>query len=388
MKRTALYEEHQKLGGRLIDFGGWELPVQYSGVKDEHLACRTSVGIFDVSHMGEIFIEGSYAERFLNYLITNDVRKLQVKQALYSAMCFDHGGIVDDLVVYRRAQDRFLVVVNASNTKKDFEHMRKIQKQFELLHGDVDLWITDESAKISQIAIQGRNAIHVLQKLTQTKLDEIQTYWFTEGYVLGSNPAIFGRTGYTGEDGFEIYLAWDKAPELWRALLKEGEPFGIKPCGLGARDTLRLEMKYPLYGHELNDETSPIEAGLAWVVKMEKGDFIGKTALLKQQESGLTKRLIGFHLLEPGIPRQGYKIYDSTGEKCIGAVTSGTQSPSLQRSIGVGYVDSAHAKVGTPVRIEIRRNKISTETCSTPFYRRPYPIARSLGPNSTTEQMQ
>lgn len=366
LKRTALYDEHAKLGGRLIDFGGWELPVQYTGVIDEHLACRNACGLFDVSHMGEIHVEGPEAEAFLNYLVTNNVQKLAISQAQYTVMCNDHGGIVDDLVIYRRAQDRFLVVVNASNTEKDFSWITRVHAKTK--H---NTRITNESAKYTQIAIQGPRAASILQKITQTPLDPIKTYWFSEGFVLGDVPAVLARTGYTGEDGFEVYVAWEKGPAVWRALMEAGQPVGIKPCGLGARDTLRLEMKYPLYGHELTDETSPLDAGLGWVVKLDKGDFVGKSHLVSQKEKGLTRQLVGLRLIDRGVPRQGYPVFSADGSTKLGELTSGTQSPSLKQPVGIAYVDKSCAALGTHVTVDIRGNKLAAEVIETPFYKKP-----------------
>ena len=367
LKRTALFEEHQRLGGRLIDFGGWELPVQYTGVIDEHQTCRTAAGLFDVSHMGEVFVEGKDAEKFLNYLVSNNIVKLAIGQAQYNIMCNEHGGIVDDLVVYRRAPDRFLVVVNASNSDKDFAWMQKI-----FAAGKYDAKLTNESANYTQIAIQGPKAAEILQKLTPANLSPIKNYWFTENTVLNGVPAIIGRTGYTGEDGFEVYVAWEKGPELWRALIEAGKPFGLKPCGLGARDTLRLEMRYPLYGHELSDVSNPLEAGLGWVVKLDKGDFVGRAPIAAKKEKGLEKALVGLKLLAPGIPRQGYPVFSADGSTQIGELTSGTQSPMLKHSIGVAYVNVANAPIGTKLTVEIRGTKIPAEVVQTPFYKRPY----------------
>ncbi|MCM2277966.1 MAG: glycine cleavage system aminomethyltransferase GcvT [Oligoflexia bacterium] len=370
LKRTALFEEHQRLGGRLIDFGGWELPVQYSGVIDEHQACRTAAGIFDVSHMGEVHVEGPDAEAYLNYLVSNNVAKLADSQAQYSVLCNEHGGLVDDLVIYRRARDRFLVVVNASNTDKDFAHMVKIQKQFQ--GGKARVSVTNESARYSQIAVQGPKAAEIVQKITKTPLAAIKTYWFAEGTVLGSIPAVLGRTGYTGEDGFEIYVPWEKGPEVWRALVEAGQPLGMKPCGLGARDTLRLEMKYPLYGHELTDETNPLEAGAGWVVKLDKGDFVGKTPIVQAKEAGLKRKLVGLRLLDRGIPRQGYAVYSGDGAIRIGEITSGTQSPSTKQAIGIAYVTIPNSAEGTKLTVDIRGQKVAAEVIPTPFYKRPY----------------
>jgi aminomethyltransferase len=368
LKRTALFEEHQKLGGRLIDFGGWELPVQYSGLMDEHLACRSSAGLFDVSHMGEVHVEGAAAEAFLNFLVTNNVAKIAVGQAQYTAMCNEQGGIVDDLVIYRRAQDRFLVVVNASNTDKDFAHMQKIAAKFGRA---AEFKLTNESANYTQIAVQGPRAAEILQKLTDTPLSPIKTYWFAEGKVLGVIPAVLARTGYTGEDGFEVYVPWSKGPEVWRALVEAGAPLGLKPCGLGARDTLRLEMKYPLYGNELSDETNPLEAGLGWVTKLaEKGDFIGKAPILRAKELGLKRKLVGFRLLDRGIARHGYAVFSADGLRKIGEVTSGTQSPMLKTSIGIAYLETEHAAEKSKFTIDIRGAKVLAEVVPTPFYKK------------------
>jgi aminomethyltransferase len=373
LKRTALFEEHQKLSGRLIDFGGWELPVQYSGVMDEHLACRTAAGLFDVSHMGEVHAEGAQAEAFLNFLVTNNVSKIAEGQAQYTAMCNDRGGIVDDLLIYKRGPGRYLVVVNASNTDKDFAHMQEIQKRFVAKNPGADLRVTNESAMYTQIAVQGPKAAEILKKLTTTPLAPIKTYWFAEGKVLGDIPAILARTGYTGEDGFEVYVAWDKGPAVWRALYEAGQPFGLKPCGLGARDTLRLEMKYPLYGNELSDETNPLEAGLGWVTKLDKGcEFVGEGPIRTAKAAGLKRGLVGIRLLDRGIPRHGYAVYDASGQSQIGEVTSGTQSPSTKLAIGVAYVTLSHAAVGGKVTVDIRGAKIPAEVVPTPFYKRPY----------------
>jgi len=366
MKQTALIEEHRKLGGRLIDFGGWELPVQYTGVMDEHLACREAAGLFDVSHMGEVVVEGKDAEKFLYHLVSNDVSKIEIGMAQYSALCRPDGGIVDDLIVYRRAADRFLVCVNASNTEKDFAWMQKIHAE-----GKFTCRLEDESVKWSQIAIQGRNAEKILQKLTPARLSEVKTFRFVENIVLGI-PAIIARTGYTGEDGFEIYLPWAEAPKVWKSLLAEGAPFGIKPCGLGARDTLRLEVKYPLYGNELTDETNPLEAGIGFATKLNKTDFVGKAAIVKAKDAGFRRKLVGIELKGAGIPRHGYKIFNLDGDREIGIVTSGTQSPSLKKPIAIAYLDKDHCEIGWRVLVEIRANRIPAEVVPTPFYKRPY----------------
>ena len=368
LKRTSLYSEHLALGGRLVDFGGWELPVQYSGVIDEHLACRTSAGLFDVSHMGEIEIQGKRAEEFLNFLVTNDVSRLQIGQAQYTAMCHDHGGIVDDLVIYRRGSDQFLLVVNASNTDKDFQHILQVKSGF-AKSGD-DLAIFNSSSKYTQIAVQGPKASEILAKISSEPLDGIRTYCFIEGKIAHSIQAIIARTGYTGEDGFELYVPWERGPELWRTLLEIGLPLGMKPCGLGARDTLRLEMKYPLYGNELTDSTLPLEAGLGWVTKLTKSEFVGRSSLLKAKETGISRQLVGIRMLEKGIPRHGYALYSESGDQRIGELTSGTQSPSLKSAIGIGYIAIGSTKPGTRIKVDIRGSQVCAEIVPTPFYRR------------------
>lgn len=372
LKRTALFEEHQRLGGRLIDFGGWELPVQYTGLMDEHLACRQAAGLFDVSHMGEVHVEGADAEAYLNYLVTNNVSKIAIGQAQYTVMCHPTGGMVDDLLIYKRAADRFLVVVNASNTEKDYAWMEKVLAEFRAKYPSANLKMSNESANYTQIAIQGRKAEKILQPLTDAPLSSMKYYWFAEGKVLGSVPAIVARTGYTGEDGFEVYVPWNDGAKVWRALVEAGTPLGLKPCGLGARDTLRLEMKFPLYGNELNDTTLPLEAGLGWVTKFDKGDFVGRDALVKAKEAGLKKTLVGLTLTGRGIPRGGYKIFSEDGSSELGELTSGTQSPSLKTTVALGYVPLEFSKVGTKLTVDIRGTKVAAEVIPTPFYKRPY----------------
>ena len=366
LKKTALNEEHRKIGGKMVDFGGWDLPVQYSGLMAEHTAVRNDCGIFDVSHMGEIMIEGSGSLDFVNFLTTNDASKLAIEQAQYSALCNSEGGIVDDLVVYRLGNEKFFLVVNASNTDKDFEHIKKTLQNYTGIKPSVK----NLSTEFSQIAIQGRKAESILQNLTDTKLEEIKTYWCKEGKVLGSN-AVIARTGYTGEDGFEIYIPWNDAPKIWNALLEVGKPLGLLPCGLGARDTLRLEMKYALYGHELNNSTNPLEVGLGWVTKLNKsGDFIGKDKIAALKESGTKKSLVGVKSLGRGIPRQGYEVYSSDQSKLIGNITSGTSSPSLKYPIGVAFIDKNFENVGTHLWVKVREDFHEFEVVKTPFYKK------------------
>lgn len=354
----------------MIDFGGWELPVQYTGLMDEHLACRSACGMFDVSHMGEFVLKGPGAEGFLNFAITNDISKLSNNQAMYSVLCHSTGGAVDDLVVYRFEKDHFLIVVNAANTEKDFEHFKVLEAKVGNRFGDFEL--TNESSKYTQIALQGRFAEKILQTLCDVSLADIKTYWFKKGHVLdGRTEAVLARTGYTGEDGFEIYVDWNEGPRLWRALLETGAPLGLKPCGLGARDTLRLEMKYPLYGHELDDHTHPLEAGLGWVTKLAKEDFVGKEAISLAKSQPPRRALVGFKMVSKGIPRQGYGLVTENGES-IGIVTSGTHSPSLKTAIGVGYVRPTFAPVGSKIFVDIRGQRAEAEVVQTPFYRRNY----------------
>lgn len=366
LKKTALNEEHRKIGGKMVDFGGWDLPVQYSGLMAEHTAVRNDCGIFDVSHMGEILIEGPGSLEFVNYLTTNDASVLAVEQAQYSAFCHESGGIVDDLVVYRLGTEKFFLVVNASNTEKDFAHILNSMKNY----SGTKPTVKNLSAEYSQIAVQGPKAELVLQKLTETKLNDIKTYWCKEGKVLQSK-AIIARTGYTGEDGFEIYIPWNDAPKIWNALLETGAPFGLLPCGLGARDTLRLEMKYALYGHELNDETNPLEVGLGWITKLNKaGNFIGKDKIAALKATGSKKALVGVKSLGRGIPRQGYDVYGDDKITKIGHITSGTSSPSLKYPIGVAFIDKTFENVGTRLWVKVRDDFHEFEVVKTPFYKK------------------
>ena len=363
LKRTPLFEEHRSLNARLIDFGGWELPVQYSGLTQEHQAVRTTCGIFDVSHMGEFFVEGAGALEFVNFVTTNDASTLLVHQAQYSAFCNERGGIVDDLVVYRLGDQRFLLVVNAANIEKDFAHLQTIHDSFP----SPKPALTNRSGEYGQIAVQGPLAAGILQNLTATGLNTIPTYWCAEGFVAGVS-TIIARTGYTGEDGFELYVPAAESSKVWRALLEAGSPQGLLPCGLGARDTLRLEMKYSLYGHELGDETSPLETGLGWITKLGKaGTFVGKEALQSVKERGPARALVGISGLGRGIPRQGYAVYSSDHSRAIGVVTSGTQSPTLKRAIGIAFVEKPYEKIGTRLSVKIREDFHEFEVCKTPF---------------------
>jgi glycine cleavage system T protein (aminomethyltransferase) len=357
-QRTPLYETHVRAGARMVEFAGWEMPVQYTGILDEHEAVRTRAGLFDVSHMGEVVFRGPRALEALNRVFTNDLTKAADGQAQYGCLCRDSGGIVDDVVVYRRAADDLLVCVNAANRAKDFEWLRAHA-------GGAD--VANESDAWAQLALQGPLAAQVLQRLTKVNLSAIKTYRFATGEVAGI-PAILARTGYTGEDGFEVFVPSDKGAPLWAALMEAGQSEKIVPAGLGARDSLRLEMAYRLYGSDMDDGTTPLEAGLAWAVKLDKADFVGRAALVKQREAGVPRKLVGFTLTDPGIARHGYPVLQD-GRK-VGDVTSGTKSPTLGIPIGLAYVPTALAAEGSGFAIEIRGRAAAARVVKTPFYTR------------------
>jgi aminomethyltransferase len=363
LKRTALYEEHLKLKGRMVPFGGWELPVQYSGVMAEHQAVRTACGLFDVSHMGEIEIEGPGALAFLSRVTINDPSTLALWQAQYSAFCNESGGIIDDLVIYRTGEQRYFLVVNASNTDKDFDHLSRLHREWT---GD-PISLKNRSADYSQIALQGPRSAEVLARVCPLALDSIQNYWCAEGTVAGAR-ALVARTGYTGEDGFEIYLSPADAPTAWRALLDSGAGAGILPCGLGARDTLRLEMKYALYGHELDDSTGPLETGLGWITKLKKPvDFVGRSAIEAMKAAGPARALVGLRSEGRGIARQGAEVYDADRITRIGTVTSGTQSPTLKQSIAIALIQKSHESIGTKIWVKVREEFLEYVVSPTPF---------------------
>jgi len=358
--RTPLYDEHMKLGAKMVEFAGWELPVLYTGVIDEHRAVRNAAGLFDVSHMGEIEIRGSQATECVQHLTTNDVRKLTCGQAQYSLLCREDGGVIDDVIVYRFSPERYIIVVNAVNSEKDFAWVGSRAR------GDVE--IRDVSADWAMVAFQGPAAAGVLAELTDFNLSSIEHYHFREAKVAGRATTI-ARTGYTGEDGFEIFIAPSDAPALWQSIIESGRPLGVLPAGLGARDTLRLEMRYSLYGHEITEETNPLEAGLGWVVKLKnEEDFIGKNAIRRIKELGPTRALVGFRMAEAGIPRQGYPIV--IDGKIVGHVTSGTMSPSLECAIGIGYVPAQYSDIGQEICIDIRGRARKAVVVETPFYRK------------------
>jgi aminomethyltransferase len=343
----------------MVDFGGWDMPVQYSGIIDEHNAVRTAVGVFDVSHMGEIEIRGPQAAALTDRVTTNAVHKLKTGQAHYSGLLYEHGGFVDDILVHKVADDHYFLCVNASNQDKDFEHIVS-QNKFDAI-------VENNGARYAQIAIQGPKARQTLQKLTPVDLALIKYYWFTDGEVCGT-PARIAHTGYTGEDGFEIYVPPADAERIWKLLMDAGAEFGIKPCGLGARNTLRLEAKMALYGHEIDASISPLEADLGWIVKLDKGEFVGRDALLKQKENGIRRKLVGFEMRARGIARDGYEVF--LNGAAAGWVTSGGPAPSLNRNIGLCYLPTEQSVPGTSIQIMIRNLPVDAVTVETPFYKR------------------
>lgn len=360
LKRTPLYEEHLGAKAKLIDFGGWEMPVQYAGVIEEHHTVRNKAGLFDVSHMGEVNVTGKDALPYVQNLITNDVRRIQDGQILYSPMCYPDGGIVDDLLVYRYNSEHFFIVVNASNTDKDYAWMQEQAGSYEVQAENV-------SSQYAQLALQGPLAEQILQRLTSVNLAEIKYYWFKHGEIDGV-PSLISRTGYTGEDGFEIYIAPDKASWLWQKILEKGSSEGVKPIGLGARDTLRFEARLPLYGNELGPDISPLEAGIGFFVKLGKEKFIGKEALEAQKAEGIPRKLVGLEVIERGIARSHYPL-QKNGEE-VGHVTSGSFSPTLNKNIALGLIRADLAELGSTLDVIIRGKAVKVQITATPFYKR------------------
>jgi aminomethyltransferase len=355
MKRTPLYPCHQEANARFVDFGGWEMPVQYSGIKKEHHAVRADLGLFDVSHMGEVEVRGSTAVDAVNALITNDLQKISDGQACYTAMCNHQGGIVDDLVVYRWNQERVLICVNAANRAKDFKWIQD--------HIQGDITVEDHSDHYAQIALQGPRAEQFLADFTDHDVSQIKRYWFSSGPIAGVE-CIISRTGYTGEDGFELYMPATEACTIWNAFMKHKK--APTPAGLGARDTLRLEHKYALYGNDINDETTPLEAGLSWITKLNKDYFIGQNALKAQKTAGIPRFLVAFRMLGKSIARHDYPILNDADE-VIGIVTSGTRSPSFDCNIGMGYVPYDMRKQGTRFFVQVRKQKAEAEVIRLPI---------------------
>jgi aminomethyltransferase len=358
IKKTAFYDIHQKLGAKIVEFAGYYMPIQYRSITEEHKRVRKSVGLFDLSHMGEFVVSGHGGRQFVQHAVTNDLNALDVGQVMYTAMCYPDGGIVDDLLVYNLG-DVFFLVVNASNIDKDFGHLDSLRKSD-------DVKIENISDQTALLAIQGPDAEKALAKMTDYDLPSLRYYWSAQAEISGVE-MLFSRTGYTGEDGFELYFAPEHAEKLWNAAALAAREFDCEPIGLGARDTLRLEMKYALYGNDIDHSTNPIEAGLGWVVKVDKGDFVGREAIMKTKTDGPRRKNVAFELKEKGFPRQHYPIM--AGGAKVGEVTSGTFSPMLEKGIGAGYVLSEYAKIGTEIGIDVRGKVLSAEIIKPPFYK-------------------
>ncbi|PLX99756.1 MAG: glycine cleavage system protein T [Desulfuromonas sp.] len=363
LNKTPLNALHRELGARMVPFGGWDMPVQYSGVIDEHLAVRRDAGLFDVSHMGEVFVEGPDALSLAQHLTTNDATKLADGQVQYSALCRPDGGTVDDVTLYRFGAERFMFCVNAANSEKDFAWMEQVLEASPLKN----VTLRNASHDYAQIALQGLKAEQILARLTDCELESLGYYRFREGTVADI-PTIISRTGYTGAGGFELYTPADQGEAMWRALSEAGKDDGLVPVGLGARDTLRLEMGYALYGHELSDTITPLEASLGWITKLDADNFVGREALLRQKEEGVPRRLVGFTMDAPGIPRAEYPVYVDDRE--VGVVTSGTQSPSLRQGVGLALLESRVAEIGRSIEIGIRARKVAATICKPPFLKK------------------
>jgi aminomethyltransferase len=365
LRKTALNPIHRKMGAKMVDFGGWDMPVEYSGLIAEHMAVRTGVGVFDVSHMGDILIRGPQALDAVQHISMNDAAKLQVGQAHYSALLYPQGTFVDDVIVHKLGENDYLLVINAGTREKDVSWVQSNVRGFRCHANDLSDYYT-------QLAIQGPRAVDVLRKLTNVDLAPIKNYWFSYGTVCGIPNTMIARTGYTGEDGFEIYIPADEATStrVWYEVLGAGEEFGIVPCGLGARNTLRLESKMALYGHEISDTINVWEADLGRFCKMDKPEFIGRVALEQAKAEGLKRILVGLEMIERGIGRDGYKVFSDSGEE-IGYITSGSPAPYLKKNIALAYVPPAYSQIGTTVLVEVRNQKVKAQVVPTPFYKRP-----------------
>jgi aminomethyltransferase len=370
VRKTALNAVHRQMGAKMVEFNGWDMPVEYpasigGGIINEHIAVRTGVGIFDVSHMGDIRLAGPQALAAVQHISMNDASKLAIGQAQYSALLYPQGTFVDDVIVHRLAEDEYLLVINAGTREKDFNWVRDNTRQF-------DCTVENLSDDFTQIAVQGPKAVNLLQKLTDADLSKVKFYWITRGKLCGLPNILMGRTGYTAEDGFEIYISADEATSarVWNEVLATGKEFGVVPCGLGARNTLRLEGKLPLYGHEISDTINVWEAGLDRFCKMEKPEFIGREALEKAKTAGIRRTLVGLEMTERGIARDEYKVQDGTGRE-IGYVTSGSPAPFLKKNVALAYVPVEDSTVGAKVKVEIRGQGVGAVVVPTPFYKRP-----------------
>ena len=358
LKATPLLGLHKELGAKLVPFVGWNMPIQFAGVLSEHICVRERVGLFDVSHMGEIEVKGKDAKKFLQFLLSNNVEKMFDGSILYSLMCYETGGVVDDLLAYRFSENHYFLCVNASNSDKDYDWIARHASSF-------NVNIKNTSSETSQLALQGPDAKNVLQSLCDISLDDLSYYNFRKGMV-NNVESLISRTGYTGEDGFELYLSPEKVSEVFRSLMEQGRSYGVQPIGLGARDTLRIEMGYPLYGNEIDNNPTPLDAGLGWVIKFDKGEFLGRGSLLKQKEQGSPRRkLVGLKLLTRGVPRAHYQVFKN-GES-VGEVTSGTFSPTLNTGVGLCYVSSEYSDIGNHLDVKIRDQLVATEVIQLPF---------------------
>lgn len=362
MQKTPLYDVHVDAGAKLIDFGGWMMPVQYTSIIDEHMAVRERAGIFDVSHMGEILIEGREAEGFLQKMLTNDISRTHEGRIVYSPICYPNGGVVDDVLVYKLHQERFLMVTNAANTAKDYEWL--------LTHREGEVKVKDVSRDYAQLAVQGPNAEQILNSLTDSDLGGIKFFRFADDILIDGVEALISRTGYTGEDGFEIYIAPEYVVRLWHSIMEVGKDYNIMPAGLGARDTLRFEAALPLYGHEISKDISPLEGGLEKFVKLDKDDFIGKDTLLAQVEQGIERTLVGFEMIDRGIAREGYEVL-SNGRP-IGHVTSGSYSPSLDKNLGIALMKTGGDIKDGELEIVVRKRRLRARLTKLPFYTKQY----------------
>lgn len=363
LKKTALFNAHQRYGGKIIDFAGWALPVQYKGILEEHEAVRSTAGVFDVSHMGEIEIKGPQAMDFVQYLVTNDVSKIDSGQIIYALMCYPNGGVVDDVLIYKFSDEYIYIVVNASNIEKDYNWMLQNSDGY-------NVQISNKSEEISQIAVQGPEAERILQKLTEEDLSKLMFFNFKDSVLLDGIKCLISRSGYTGEDGFEIYTSNEVAEKLWDRILEIGKEYGVVPAALGCRDTLRFEACLPLYGNEITENITPLEAGLGMFVKLDKVNFIGRDYLFKQKEEGLKRKLVGFEMIDRGIPRHGYEVM--AGEEKIGTVTTGYFSPSLKKNIGLALVDSKFSELDTEILIQIRNKPQRAKVINKKFYSKNY----------------
>ena len=363
LKKTPLFSIYEKYGGKVIDFAGWALPVQYEGILQEHEAVRSNAGLFDVSHMGEVEVIGKDAFKFVQNLVANDISVLVDNKVIYTPMCYPDGGVVDDLLVYKFGDEHYYLVINAGNIEKDFDWMVANK-------GDFNVNLKNLSSETSELAIQGPKAQSILQKLTNTDLNDIKFFFCKRDVLISGMKCMVSRTGYTGEDGFEIYSDNSNIVKLWETILEAGKEDGLKPIGLGARDTLRFEASLPLYGNELTKDVTPLEAGIGFFVKLDKDNFIGKEALVKQKSEGLKRKTVGFEMKERAIPRHGYEVY--FGEEKIGTVTTGYAAPTVKKNIGLALIDSRYADLGTELKVKVRNKMVPAEVINKKFYTKNY----------------